>query len=243
VNPDVASIGSAAWARYVIDGDVAYEIDSREADRLVAVRDHPARLQCPEQDARRPRLDLRHDGLPAQSLARRLGLLNLTKATPLADSDEMKACRAAYRGPAERTEAPIRPPRRLLLLVPLLVREGDEPMGRGLDQTVDGREGRVRDERDGGPGLRRGPEAPLRHGTCGLPEAPGPQDGQRLLHSAPWPGSPRTASTRSTRATFPRSRPRTAWGARWSTNWRPIGTPTATRPRRQTDAALRWDPR
>ncbi|MFZ1056765.1 MAG: purine nucleoside permease, partial [Opitutaceae bacterium] len=32
VNPAVASVGSAAWAHYVIDGDVAYEIDSREAD-------------------------------------------------------------------------------------------------------------------------------------------------------------------------------------------------------------------
>src|SRR5271170_3462221 len=32
VNPAAASIGSAAWARYVIDGDVAYEIDSREGD-------------------------------------------------------------------------------------------------------------------------------------------------------------------------------------------------------------------
>ena len=29
VNPAVASIGSAAWAHYVIDGDIAYEIDAR----------------------------------------------------------------------------------------------------------------------------------------------------------------------------------------------------------------------
>jgi purine nucleoside permease len=32
VDPADASIGSAAWSRYVIDGDVAYEIDSKEAD-------------------------------------------------------------------------------------------------------------------------------------------------------------------------------------------------------------------
>jgi len=31
VNPHVASEGSAAWSRHVIDGDIAYEIDSREA--------------------------------------------------------------------------------------------------------------------------------------------------------------------------------------------------------------------
>ena len=32
VDPADASIGSAAWSRYVIDGDIAYEIDSREGD-------------------------------------------------------------------------------------------------------------------------------------------------------------------------------------------------------------------
>jgi purine nucleoside permease len=31
VNPHVASEGSAAWAQHVIDGDIAYEIDAREA--------------------------------------------------------------------------------------------------------------------------------------------------------------------------------------------------------------------
>lgn len=31
VNPHLAAEGSAAWARHVIDGDIAYEIDSREA--------------------------------------------------------------------------------------------------------------------------------------------------------------------------------------------------------------------
>ena len=32
VDPADASIGSAAWSRFVIDGDIAYEIDSREGD-------------------------------------------------------------------------------------------------------------------------------------------------------------------------------------------------------------------
>jgi len=31
VNPAIASEGSAAWAQHVIDGDIAYEIDTREA--------------------------------------------------------------------------------------------------------------------------------------------------------------------------------------------------------------------
>jgi purine nucleoside permease len=33
VNPHVATEGSAAWARHVIDGDIAYEIDTQEAPR------------------------------------------------------------------------------------------------------------------------------------------------------------------------------------------------------------------
>jgi purine nucleoside permease len=31
VNPRVATVGSAAWARHIVDGDVAYELDPREA--------------------------------------------------------------------------------------------------------------------------------------------------------------------------------------------------------------------
>jgi len=30
VDPEDASIGSAAWAEYVVDGDLAHEIDARE---------------------------------------------------------------------------------------------------------------------------------------------------------------------------------------------------------------------
>jgi purine nucleoside permease len=30
VDPNKASVASAAWANYVVDGDLAYEIDARE---------------------------------------------------------------------------------------------------------------------------------------------------------------------------------------------------------------------
>ncbi len=33
INPEYASIGSAAWARFVVDGDLAYQIDAREIPR------------------------------------------------------------------------------------------------------------------------------------------------------------------------------------------------------------------
>ena len=40
VDPNRASVGSAAWAKYVVDGDLAYEIDvrSRPTGRLAMFR-------------------------------------------------------------------------------------------------------------------------------------------------------------------------------------------------------------
>jgi purine nucleoside permease len=97
VNPDLASIGSAAWARYVIDGDVAYEIDSREADASWPYAIIPLGSNVPN------KMPGGHDWT-YDTMGYRLNpslvawAFNLTKATPLADSDEMKARRAAYVG-------------------------------------------------------------------------------------------------------------------------------------------------
>ncbi len=60
VNPAVASEGSAAWARHVIDGDIAYEIDAREAphDAVVLSACVPATMlfvRCREGLSHHPR--------------------------------------------------------------------------------------------------------------------------------------------------------------------------------------------
>jgi purine nucleoside permease len=97
VNPSLASIGSAAWAHYVIDGDVAYEIDAREADASWPYAVIPIGSKVPNQKPA-------HEGWEPDSMAY---LLNtslvdwayaLTKDTPLPDSDGMKAYRATYVG-------------------------------------------------------------------------------------------------------------------------------------------------
>jgi purine nucleoside permease len=97
VNPDVASIGSAAWARYVVDGDVAYEIDSREADPSWPYGIIPVGSSAPNQ--RPSGHDWQYDTM-AYPLNPSLveWAYSLTKATPIPDSDQMKACRAAYVG-------------------------------------------------------------------------------------------------------------------------------------------------
>jgi purine nucleoside permease len=97
VNPDVASIGSAAWARYVIDGDVAYEVDSREGDPAWPYGIIPLGSNVPNQKPARPdwqKNPMAYELNPA--LVR--WAYSMTKATPLPDTDKMKACRAAYVG-------------------------------------------------------------------------------------------------------------------------------------------------
>ncbi len=91
--PDQVSLGSAAWARWVVDGDLGYEIDAREIpqgldDRLCAVRQVAYRLRIRQ----RPR--------PGQVYALNAGLaqwaFELTRKTPLEDSDKLKEIRSAF---------------------------------------------------------------------------------------------------------------------------------------------------
>lgn len=97
VNPALASIGSAAWARYVIDGDVAYEIDAREADPSWPYAVVPIGSKVPNQKPTR-------EGWEPDTMAYPLnpGLVGwayaLTRDTQIPDSDDMRAYRTLYEG-------------------------------------------------------------------------------------------------------------------------------------------------
>jgi purine nucleoside permease len=97
VNPALASIGSAAWARYVIDGDVAYEIDAREADQEWPYAVIPIGSKTPNQKPAR-------EGWEPETMAYPLSpalvgwAYALTKDTQIPDSDGMRAYRALYEG-------------------------------------------------------------------------------------------------------------------------------------------------
>ena len=97
VNPAVASIGSAAWAHYVIDGDVAYEIDAKEADASWPYAIMPVGSKIPNQKPT-------YEGWEPDRMAFLLNpslvdwAYGLTKDTPIPDSDGMKAYRALYTG-------------------------------------------------------------------------------------------------------------------------------------------------
>lgn len=95
VDPEDASIGSAAWALHVVEADLVYEIDAREAPadwpyaRLAIGARKPNTLPGPR--------DANIDGILFR-LNRELAgwAFALTKDTPLADTPEMAEWRARY---------------------------------------------------------------------------------------------------------------------------------------------------
>ncbi|MDE3188362.1 MAG: purine nucleoside permease [Acidobacteriota bacterium] len=107
-SPERISLGSAAWARWVVDGDLGYEIDAREIPQDWSTGYLPLRKARPFEPPAAP--------LDGQVYALNAGLaewaFHLTKDTPLADSDKLKQIRAEFDGAAAQ-----RPP---------LVTMGDE---------------------------------------------------------------------------------------------------------------------
>jgi purine nucleoside permease len=97
VDPEIASIGSAAWARYVIDGDIAYEIDSREADPAWPYAIMPVSSPMPNQlpkDNGQPQAPMAFPINP--SLVK--WAYELTKDITIPDSEGMKTFRTLYVG-------------------------------------------------------------------------------------------------------------------------------------------------
>lgn len=95
VDPADASIGSAAWADYVIEGDLAYEIDAREipADWETGYvplgKKKPYEQPRPEYDYARGQVFQLNPGLVRWAYA-------LTQDTPLMDDEKMRTRRSAY---------------------------------------------------------------------------------------------------------------------------------------------------
>jgi purine nucleoside permease len=109
VNPAVASEGSAAWAQHVIDGDIAYEIDPREAPPdwpygIMALGNRSP-LEAPKIPdwAPKPMSWTLNPSLVAWAYS-------LTKDVPLGDSPAARAHREPYGSFPEA----LRPPRVIL---------------------------------------------------------------------------------------------------------------------------------
>ncbi len=97
IDPKVASIGSAAWATHVVDGDLAYEIDGREVPSDwptgIVAYDRSTPYQQPAPPAVSDNGTLDYDlnaGLAAWAF-------NLTRSVELPDDARLQAARAPYR--------------------------------------------------------------------------------------------------------------------------------------------------
>jgi len=93
-NPDVMSLGSAAWAEWVVDGDLGHEIDAREMPAGWPTGHLPLRKKSPyEEPVAAPEGQVFHLDPALVEWAYRL-----TKDTPLPDSDPLRRHRALYVG-------------------------------------------------------------------------------------------------------------------------------------------------
>jgi purine nucleoside permease len=93
-SPERISLASAAWARWVVDGDLGYEIDAREIPPDWTTGYIPLRKTRPFEPPAAP--------LDGQVYALNSSLANwayaLTRNTPLPDSDRLKEVRAHFDG-------------------------------------------------------------------------------------------------------------------------------------------------
>jgi purine nucleoside permease len=105
VNPHYASIGSAVWARYIVDGDLAYQIDSREIPGDWGTGLFPLESNRPFDPKAKP--------AEGQLFKLDPGLVQwaygLTRHVALVDDAQMRQVRQQYHEPAAR-----RPPSVLL---------------------------------------------------------------------------------------------------------------------------------
>jgi purine nucleoside permease len=97
-NPDRISLGSAAWARWVVDGDLGYEIDSREIPSDWSTGYLPLRKARPFEAPAAP--------LEGQVFALNPTLTDwayhLTRDLQLADSDKLQQIRIGFDGAASQ---------------------------------------------------------------------------------------------------------------------------------------------
>lgn len=93
VDPEDASVGSAAWAEWLIDGDISHEIDPREAPKDWSTGYIPLRLTHPYQ---KPVPDNNEGAVYHLNPGLTEWAYQLTKDTELPETEEMIALRSQY---------------------------------------------------------------------------------------------------------------------------------------------------
>jgi purine nucleoside permease len=100
IDPEVGSLGSAAWADYVVDGDLAHEIDAREIPADWSTGIVPLGKSSPYEQPRADRFPS-GDGISYHLNSSLVGwAFNLTKDIQLPDNPGIAARRMQYVGAA-----------------------------------------------------------------------------------------------------------------------------------------------
>jgi len=98
IDPQMGSLGSAVWSDYIVDGDIAHEIDPREAPKDWPTGYVPLRKSVPYEGPRTP-ADGSDNGVVFRVNPQLVTwAYNLTKDTPLPDTAEIKARRMEFLG-------------------------------------------------------------------------------------------------------------------------------------------------
>lgn len=95
VDPLDASVGSAAWAEYVLDGDLSHEIDAREIPKDWTTGIVPLRRERPYEAPRRNDTEGEVYRLDPALVA---WAFQLTKDVALPDSEALRSARARFKG-------------------------------------------------------------------------------------------------------------------------------------------------
>ncbi len=169
-DPLDVSLGTAAWAKHVVDGDLLYEIDAREIPPDWPYGMLPLGAKKPNDIAGGWTVDTIHYALNAALVD---WAYSLTKDHPVADTPAHRRIPPAIRGLSCRDAAALRHHRRLAVLQQVLAWRAHESVGERLGEIAgrqgcqfhDGEHGRQRHadraasivpRRTGGPETRAG---------------------------------------------------------------------------------------
>lgn len=103
VDPNDAPLGAAVWAEWLVDGDLSHEIDAREMPAGWKTGYIPLRKKKPYE----PPVDRSEGEAYRLNPALVEWAYQLTKDTPLADSEAMQRRRALYRGFPQAQRPPL----------------------------------------------------------------------------------------------------------------------------------------
>ena len=180
VDPTDMSLASAAWAEWLVDGDIAHQIDIREAPADWPTGYVPLRKSTPYELPRQ-----KDDEGAVYHL--NAGLVEwayqLSKDVPLLDNKELKILRSQYENFPQGAEPTLCPEGRPPGGIHFLARQSAHPMGQRLGLLLDGWAGKFRHLGHGGHRHPSIPQFPRRGQKSRCAPLPCPALGLELLHA------------------------------------------------------------